>query len=128
MGHIFKWLKEIQDVRGDVTPALKILFVGAIADRADAEWTWVILSSTLKHTIRVCPQETPTSKTDASIVVGNAMPVWGVPIVPAAQAQDIAGILERLALSQRAESQAAEKSTSSRCVGRRQRPHHSLLS
>ena len=110
MGHIVKWLKEIQDVRGDVMPALKILFVGAIADRADAEWTRVILSSTLKHTIRVCPQETPTSKTEASIVVGNAMPVWGVRIVPAAQAQDIAGILERLALSQRAESQAAEQS------------------
>ena len=38
MGHIVKWLKEIQDVRGDVMPALKILFVGAIADRAEAEW------------------------------------------------------------------------------------------
>ena len=38
MGHIVKWLKEIQDVRGDVMPALKILFVGVIVDRAEAEW------------------------------------------------------------------------------------------
>ena len=81
-----RWLNPIQEARGDATPPLMVLYANKFdaTERAKAEWARVLLVSVQKNTIRVCPQETSSSVVSSSIVVGLAMPVWGIRIVPVA--------------------------------------------
>ena len=101
MLNAIKWMTELQDKLGDRMPALKILFAASLDERLNGEFARVILSVTQKKTIRVCPQETPSSATGASIVLGAAMPIWAIVVLPSARTEDIGAILDRVVLSQR---------------------------
>ena len=89
----------------------RVRYAVSLAERVNGEFARVILSVTQRHTIRMCPQETPSSATGASIVLGASMPIWAIGVPPSARTEDIGphiGAIDRVAVSQREQSVAAE--------------------